>query len=374
MVIGSRGTGGVTGAGLLQLLGGFTYSGTGTEPGDRQTFTLQGLTPGVTYESRIYIRPWNTEGTGRPIQVSFNNGSQSAAPTPPDGLLEDRPDQVIVGNPHSAYYLGYTYVAESTEMSIDAIVPDTAPGFSGSFHMYGLTNQVISTDADSDGLPDAYEVAVAGNTTDLNGLGRGPGPGPGTGDFDGDTLTDLEEYNLSLGDYPGIDPTDEDSDDDNLSDGEEIAGAGMRPPTDPTKTDTDSDTLTDDAETNTGLYVGISDTGTDPTKADTDDDGLSDGAELDAGSNPHDTADPTEPVIPAIGQVVLTDPGGPGGSAEISFRSEPGRRYAIQFSIDLEAWLDTDHDDILAGSTMTTRIDTVAIRANQRCFYRVVVR
>jgi hypothetical protein len=44
--------------------------------------------------------------------------------------------------------------------------------------------------------------------------------------------------------------------------------------------DTDQDTLPDCAETNTGKFVDITDTGTDPNHADTDRDGLKDGEEL----------------------------------------------------------------------------------------------
>jgi hypothetical protein len=44
--------------------------------------------------------------------------------------------------------------------------------------------------------------------------------------------------------------------------------------------DTDGDTLPDCAETNTGKFVDLSNTGTDPTQADTDHDGMKDGEEL----------------------------------------------------------------------------------------------
>ena len=44
--------------------------------------------------------------------------------------------------------------------------------------------------------------------------------------------------------------------------------------------DGDGDGLNDSVETNTGIYVGASDTGTDPNNSDTDSDGLSDGAEV----------------------------------------------------------------------------------------------
>src|SRR5689334_11980433 len=44
--------------------------------------------------------------------------------------------------------------------------------------------------------------------------------------------------------------------------------------------DRDGDGIADCYETNTGVYVGTSNTGTSPTNADTDGDGLSDGDEV----------------------------------------------------------------------------------------------
>lgn len=125
-----------------------------------------------------------------------------------------------------------------------------------------IDNLIIQTglfdgDADGDSLPDIYENEIAGNITDLNGIGEGPGPGAGTGDFDGDGLADFEEYENR---------------------------------TNPTKVDTDEDGLNDKVETGTGKWVSIDDTGTNPLKADSDSDGLSDGVE-----NPDLAYDPDNP-------------------------------------------------------------------------------
>lgn len=157
-------SGGVTEAGLQALFGGFTYSGSGAEPGRSQTFTLSGLTPGDTYDLRLYIRPWGTVATGtpRPIDLTFINGSLE--PEMPFGaLMVDRPGIVLnTNNIDTAFYLSYTYVADSTELVINAKVPDSAAAASGSFHMYGLTNQALT---EPSGI-----LAVAGVSRD--GLGN----------------------------------------------------------------------------------------------------------------------------------------------------------------------------------------------------------
>ena len=135
-------TGGVTGPGLLDLLGGFTYSGTGANAGSTQRFTLSGLTPGLTYEAKIYIRVWDTEGSGRPIDLKFTNGAEIAQIWPGHWLPTDRPGGVTTtGNAHAAYALSFTCVAAGTSLVIDANVPAGAVAASGSFHMYGLTNR-----------------------------------------------------------------------------------------------------------------------------------------------------------------------------------------------------------------------------------------
>ncbi|HEY6131167.1 MAG TPA: hypothetical protein VIV27_04075 [Halioglobus sp.] len=57
----------------------------------------------------------------------------------------------------------------------------------------------------------------------------------------------------------------------------------------PPPVDTDGDGLLDEVETDTGVYVGTSNTGTDPQDADSDDDNILDGAELAFGTNPTDS-------------------------------------------------------------------------------------
>lgn len=139
-------TGGLTGSGLLNLFDSFVYTDGGS-PGQYQTYTLGGLTPGALYQVRLYIRPWNvTGGSGRPIDMSFTNGASVAQPF--GGLMEDRPGLVLNNdNNHSAYYLSYTYVAQTTELVIKAEVHasslDTPQGASGNFHLYGLSNEVV---------------------------------------------------------------------------------------------------------------------------------------------------------------------------------------------------------------------------------------
>ncbi|MFP6859556.1 MAG: LamG-like jellyroll fold domain-containing protein [Roseibacillus sp.] len=139
---------------------------------------------------------------------------------------------------------------------------------------------LVPDDADADDLLDEWERLWGGGSLGiLSGLAGA--------NADGDSLTDLEEFNLR-DQFPNLDPTKADSDGDTLDDGDELSGAGTRPATDPTNPDTDGDGLDDAAETNTGIFVSATDTGTDPTNTDSDGDSYSDALELDANSNPTD--------------------------------------------------------------------------------------
>ncbi len=131
--------GNVTGAENLKMFGTFTYSGGGGAPGSKQQFTLSALEVGLTYEMRVFIRKWDN-GTVRPQYLKFTNGAEVTNYY----ILEDRPGTVLGNaNDDSAYYIKFTYVAQSTTMTMEATVANVSSG-NGSFHMYGLTNRSTS--------------------------------------------------------------------------------------------------------------------------------------------------------------------------------------------------------------------------------------
>jgi hypothetical protein len=146
----------------------------------------------------------------------------------------------------------------------------------------------VITDSDSDKLGDAWETAKAGNLTDLNGVGAGPGPGAGTGNFDGDSLSDAQEYAISLTTYPNINPKLADTDGDGLQDGAEITPTAPRLATNPTVADSDGDGLNDNVENNSGVFTDAASPGTNPNAYDTDGDQFPDGYEAARGGNPID--------------------------------------------------------------------------------------
>jgi hypothetical protein len=189
------------------------------------------------------------------------------------------------------------------------------------------TSVTVAEDFDRDGLPDSWEVA--------NGLDPTQ-PGDASQDPDGDTLTNLSEFQV------GANPRDADTDDDGALDGreqrpgEDADGDAQVNVLDP---DSDNDSLFDGTEmavtsahantdTSKGFFIADADpaTSTGPLTPDTDGDGHKDGEE-DANHNGRvDTGetDPNHPdtfcsATPQCGPgqvcqdgVCVDDPGGPG--------------------------------------------------------------
>lgn len=108
--------------------------------GDAQTYTLLGLTPGTTYDLRIYIRSWDTAGSGRPTEISVDDGNTVSAFSG-NPLFEDKPDLLGYASIHSAYYLNYRYTAFDSDIDVIARLPLVGSG--GSFHMHALSNQIV---------------------------------------------------------------------------------------------------------------------------------------------------------------------------------------------------------------------------------------
>jgi hypothetical protein len=227
---------------------------------------------------------------------------------------DDNGKFVIDGSTIKAGAYDFTLDPEGTEYFVRFQGTGSVTGGTQEFeHIFTLIK-----DDDADGLQDDWELDFAGNLTGLNGLAGGPGPGPGTGDFDGDGLTDLAEYNLSLGAFPTISPVLADTDGDTLNDNVEQNPVAPRPVTNPLLADTDKDGLNDGIESNSGTLGGPLDSGSSAADPDTDDDGVRDGFEVANASNPVDFA--SRPLLPAAFAIVpVTDDASTGISASTTY-------------------------------------------------------
>jgi hypothetical protein len=132
----------------------------------------------------------------------------------------------------------------------------------------------LNMDSDGDNLPDGFEVFNALDALEADSYY----------DFDGDGLTNLQEYQYN----PELDPWDPDTDDDGMPDGWEVANK-LDPTIDDSNHDTDNDGMTNLEEygyiDRTFLRTGLN-----ASNPDTDGDGLPDGWEVDNGLSPVDAS------------------------------------------------------------------------------------
>ncbi|MEZ5324149.1 MAG: LamG-like jellyroll fold domain-containing protein [Verrucomicrobiales bacterium] len=131
-------------------------------------------------------------------------------------------------------------------------------------------------DVDGDGIPNFYE--------ELFDFLNPDDPTDANKDQDGDTLTNVREYEL------GTILDSVDSDTDGVNDDVELARMvdGTAAPTDPLDPDSDDDALLDGVETGTGAFVSAQDTGSDPLNPDSDGDTYNDALEVANGTDPND--------------------------------------------------------------------------------------
>ena len=139
-------------------------------------------------------------------------------------------------------------------------------------------------DADSDGLPDSWEMTFDLSPTDNGSIDPNNGP---DGDPDMDGLTNAQEFDA------GLEPNNDDFDEDGLIDGVETnTGTYVDETdtgTDPKNADSDGDGLSDSVEDPAQSFIDASQPGTDPNNSDSDGDGYADLIEIDNGSDPTDS-------------------------------------------------------------------------------------
>ncbi len=135
------------------LLNHFYYGAGGT--GYTQTLTISGLTPGESYDARIYYRSYGTPAPNQRV-VTWTLDGGTGSPTTLSSVNEDAN---ATGN-----YLDFTYVAGAAgTLNMSAV-----DAGAGSWHLYGFSNQLILGQANQ--LPTTTALTIAsGATFDLNG-------------------------------------------------------------------------------------------------------------------------------------------------------------------------------------------------------------
>lgn len=207
---------------------GLSFSGTGRQR------TLW-VTPQTGSSGSVSIDVTASDGIGSAtesfvLQVTLNNPPQITVSSPADNAAFLDSNIVSLQASASDAEDGDVSASLSWSSNLDGVLgsgPAAATQFSEGVHTLTVTATdslgksgsvnltVISyggSDSDSDALPDNWEFASFGS------LGQ-----TGAGDFDGDGLSNQEEYTA------GATPTDPDSDNDGISDGDEVHLYGIDP-------------------------------------------------------------------------------------------------------------------------------------------------
>ena len=120
---------------LVDLMTDMYYNGNNAV-GGTTTWTLSGLTAGMTYDARIYTRQWGVSTRTATIVFDPDGGGAISDST---GLInEDDATSAGFTNANDAYYINYRFKAVAGE---DLVITATQDFLNQSWHLYGLSNQ-----------------------------------------------------------------------------------------------------------------------------------------------------------------------------------------------------------------------------------------
>ncbi|MBT3192787.1 MAG: hypothetical protein HN341_09560 [Verrucomicrobia bacterium] len=137
--IGNRANHNVTGN-LVSLMADMYYNGS-CDAGGTTTWTLSGLTPGVTYDARIYTRAWSASAGTRNVTLVFDPDGAGPISDSTWQISEDDATQIAPGLDafNDAYYINYRFTAVSGE---DLVITATQDVAGTSWHLYGISCQI----------------------------------------------------------------------------------------------------------------------------------------------------------------------------------------------------------------------------------------
>ena len=109
--------------------------------GGESTWTLSGLTAGVTYDTRIYARTYGNVAGTRNVTIVFDPDGAGGVSDSTGSINEDNATGTPPGfaNFNDAYYINYRFTAVAGQ---DLVITATQVSNGASWHLYGLSNQV----------------------------------------------------------------------------------------------------------------------------------------------------------------------------------------------------------------------------------------
>ena len=136
--------------------------------------TIDGLTPGQNYRFRLYNRQWGTgAGSNRGQNFGFDTdgvGSDMSGAEDTGSFEADdasSPDPSF-GTFSQVYALSYVYQLEPGVSTLTVYI-NMKSGDTGSYHMYGLTNEEMPPSGVGLGISNAVAASIRATTADLGG-------------------------------------------------------------------------------------------------------------------------------------------------------------------------------------------------------------
>ena len=132
----------------------------GPDPGDIE---LTGLTPGQWYDLRLYERAWDYQGSIRTFYAGYDVGSDGSVEFTTPKINQDDPSLATPGlSGDVSYAISYVYQADASGKI--KVTIDLADDKTGTYHLYGLTNQELVGDSET-------EITMTATTaTDASGV------------------------------------------------------------------------------------------------------------------------------------------------------------------------------------------------------------
>ena len=163
---------GVSAGGMRNVFGNFNYWG--TAPAPVRTVVLTGLTPDTWYDLRLYEKQWDTS-TGRTFSVAYDVGNNASTEYTSPTIDQNNPQSTSalstlgIGQ-QNAWAQSYVYKTGAGETSITMAITN---GGLGSYHFYGLSNQVVS--GVGSGVINFPNTAIAATASSVLDLGTAAG-------------------------------------------------------------------------------------------------------------------------------------------------------------------------------------------------------
>jgi hypothetical protein len=127
--------------GVNSLLADMVFTSNAGGLGNITNITFSGLTAGTSYSARIYYRAWDA-ATPRPSTIGFDEDGAGPLGASAGSIDEDAPNGPADGVANAIVY-NYTAVSDGAGGALPLIASLSADSANNSWHLYGMTNEVV---------------------------------------------------------------------------------------------------------------------------------------------------------------------------------------------------------------------------------------